>query len=139
AVKSMIDQIISKANSPFPPEPGHVPDGQFVTEMMIPGPKVGLLIGKGGENIRNLQEKGGVKMVLIQEGPQQTIHDKPLRISGDPQKVEFAKQMVIDLLAQKDMEVSIKFWTKSVNGKSVCLHVRGHANAITQKLEKPDG
>ncbi|GBM54715.1 Far upstream element-binding protein 1 [Araneus ventricosus] len=106
AVKSMIDQIISKANSPFPPEPGHVPDGQFVTEMMIPGPKVGLLIGKGGENIRNLQEKGGVKMVLIQEGPQQTIHDKPLRISGDPQKVEFAKQMVIDLLAQKDMERS---------------------------------
>ncbi|GFU45892.1 far upstream element-binding protein 1 [Nephila pilipes] len=104
AVKSMIEQIISKANSPFPPEPGHIPDGQYVAEMMIPGPKVGLLIGKGGENIRNLQEKGGVKMVLIQDGPQQTIHEKPLRISGDPQKVEFAKQMVIDLLAQKDME-----------------------------------
>lgn len=51
----MINEIIRKANSPFPPEPGHVPDGQYVTEMMIPGPKVGLLIGKGGENIRNLQ------------------------------------------------------------------------------------
>ncbi|GBN80711.1 hypothetical protein AVEN_264966-1, partial [Araneus ventricosus] len=37
------------------------------------------------------------------------------------------------------LEVSIKFWAKSVNGKSVCLYVRGHANAITQKLEKPDG
>ncbi|XP_035209132.1 far upstream element-binding protein 1-like, partial [Stegodyphus dumicola] len=104
AVKDMINQIISKANSPFPPEPGHIPDGQYVSEMMIPGPKVGLLIGKGGENIRNLQEKGGVKMVLIQDGPQQTAHEKPLRISGDPQKVEFAKQMVMDLLAQKEMD-----------------------------------
>lgn len=55
AVKEMINEIIRKANSPFPPEPGHVPEGQYVTEMMIPGPKVGLLIGKGGENIRNLQ------------------------------------------------------------------------------------
>ncbi|GIY54445.1 far upstream element-binding protein 1 [Caerostris darwini] len=103
-VKNMIEHIISKANSPYPPEPGQVSDGQYMTELMIPGPKVGLLIGKGGENIRNLQEKGGVKMVLIQDGPQQTTHDKPLRISGDPQKVEFAKQMVMDLLAQKDME-----------------------------------
>ncbi|XP_042912008.1 far upstream element-binding protein 1 isoform X3 [Parasteatoda tepidariorum] len=116
AVKAMIDQIIKKANSPYPPDSnsggggggggggGHMSDGQYTAEMMIPGPKVGLLIGKGGENIRNLQEKGGVKMVLIQDGPQQTVHDKPLRISGDPQKVEFAKQMVIDLLAQKEME-----------------------------------
>ncbi|GIX70284.1 far upstream element-binding protein 1 [Caerostris extrusa] len=85
-VKNMIEHIISKANSPYPPEPGQVSDGQYMTELMIPGPKVGLLIGKGGENIRNLQEKGGVKMVLIQDGPQQTSHDKPLRISGDPQK-----------------------------------------------------
>lgn len=104
-VKEMINQIISKANSPFPPDSANS-DGQYVAEMMIPGPKVGLLIGKGGENIRNLQEKGGVKMVLIQDGPQQTTHEKPLRITGDPQKVEFAKQMVADLLAQKDLERS---------------------------------
>lgn len=61
----MIDQIIKKANSPYPPDSGsgggggggggHMSDGQYTAEMMIPGPKVGLLIGKGGENIRNLQ------------------------------------------------------------------------------------
>lgn len=33
----------------------HVPDGHTIVEMMIPGPKVGLVIGKGGETIRNLQ------------------------------------------------------------------------------------
>lgn len=33
---------------------------------MLPGPKVGLIIGKGGETIKQLQEKSGAKMVVIQ-------------------------------------------------------------------------
>lgn len=56
-------------------------------EIMVPGPKVGLIIGKGGETIKQLQEKSGAKMVVIQDGPAQE-QEKPLRISGDPQKVE---------------------------------------------------
>lgn len=36
----------------------------------------------------DLQERAGVKMVMIQDGPQNTGADKPLRISGDPFKVQ---------------------------------------------------
>uniref|UniRef100_A0A1B0D2X9 K Homology domain-containing protein n=1 Tax=Phlebotomus papatasi TaxID=29031 RepID=A0A1B0D2X9_PHLPP len=36
-------------------------------EMMIPGSKVGLVIGKGGETIKMLQEKTGAKMIVIQD------------------------------------------------------------------------
>lgn len=54
---------------------------------MVPGPKVGLIIGKGGETIKQLQEKSGAKMVVIQDGPTQE-QEKPLRISGELQKVE---------------------------------------------------
>ena len=54
---------------------------------MVPGPKVGLIIGKGGETIKQLQEKSGAKMVIIQDGPSQEA-EKPLRISGDPIKVD---------------------------------------------------
>lgn len=54
---------------------------------MVPGPKVGLIIGKGGETIKQLQEKSGAKMVVIQDGPSQE-NEKPLRITGEPQKVE---------------------------------------------------
>ncbi|KAL1115476.1 hypothetical protein AAG570_007506 [Ranatra chinensis] len=68
---------------------------------MIPGPKVGLIIGKGGETIKTLQEKSGAKMVVIQEGPNQEA-EKPLRITGDPQKVEHAKTLVYELLAEKE-------------------------------------
>lgn len=37
---------------------------------------------------RCLQERTGVKMVMIQDGPMPTGADKPLRISGDPYKVQ---------------------------------------------------
>ncbi|XP_046643900.1 far upstream element-binding protein 1-like isoform X6 [Daphnia pulicaria] len=74
-------------------------------EVMIPGPKVGLIIGKGGETIKQLQERSGTRMVVVQDGPQQE-NEKPLRIYGDPQKVEHAKQLVYDLIAEKEMEVS---------------------------------
>ncbi|CAG9837320.1 unnamed protein product [Diabrotica balteata] len=77
--------------------------GRNSIEIMIPGPKVGLIIGKGGETIKQLQEKSGAKMVVIQDGPNQE-HEKPLVISGEPQKVEHAKQLVYDLIAEKEMK-----------------------------------
>ncbi|XP_045467746.1 far upstream element-binding protein 1 isoform X3 [Harmonia axyridis] len=82
---------------------GGGPGGRNFIEIMIPGPKVGLIIGKGGETIKQLQEKSGAKMVVIQDGPNQE-QEKPLRISGDPQKVEYAKQLIYDLIAEKEMQ-----------------------------------
>lgn len=35
-----------------------------------------------------LQERAGVKMILIQDGSQPPNIDKPLRIIGDPYKVQ---------------------------------------------------
>ena len=34
--------------------------------MMVPGHKVGLIIGKSGETIKQLQEQSGAKIVIIQ-------------------------------------------------------------------------
>lgn len=73
---------------------------QQYQEIMVPGPKVGLIIGKGGETIKMLQEKSGAKMVIIQDGPGQEM-EKPLRITGDPAKVEHAKQLVFELIGDK--------------------------------------
>lgn len=46
-------------------------------------------------------------MVMIQDSNVPTAVEKPLRISGDPQKCQRAKEMVLDLLAEKEMEASI--------------------------------
>ncbi|XP_044743184.1 far upstream element-binding protein 3 isoform X2 [Chrysoperla carnea] len=95
----------SSLNSEFPGLGAQGGGGSGVTqvEIMVPGPKVGLIIGKGGETIKQLQEKSGAKMVVIQEGPNPE-QEKPLRITGDPQKVEYAKQLVYDLIAEKEMQ-----------------------------------
>ncbi|XP_023247829.1 far upstream element-binding protein 1, partial [Copidosoma floridanum] len=81
------DEQIPGANPPYPgPSPLPTTSGNpGLVEIMIPGPKVGLIIGKGGETIKQLQEKSGAKMVVIQEGPGQE-QEKPLRITGDPAK-----------------------------------------------------
>lgn len=38
------------------------------------------------------QERTGVKMVMIQDGPLPTGADKPLRITGDPFKVQVGEK-----------------------------------------------
>ncbi|NXB78315.1 FUBP2 protein, partial [Donacobius atricapilla] len=73
-----------------------------VQELMIPAGKAGLVIGKGGETIKQLQERAGVKMILIQDGSQNTNVDKPLRIIGEPYKVQQACEMVLDILRERD-------------------------------------
>lgn len=51
--------------------------------MLIPANKVGLVIGKGGETIKQLQSKCGCKMMMVQDGPFQNAPEKPLRITGE--------------------------------------------------------
>lgn len=62
-------EVVLTINMP-PPGPTGYPPYQ---EIMIPGTKVGLVIGKGGDTIKQLQEKTGAKMVIIQDGPNQEL------------------------------------------------------------------
>ncbi|XP_030063688.1 far upstream element-binding protein 3 isoform X3 [Microcaecilia unicolor] len=73
-----------------------------IQEILIPASKVGLVIGKGGETIKQLQERTGVKMMMIQDGPLPTGADKPLRITGDPFKVQQARELVLEIIREKD-------------------------------------
>merc|ERR1712029_697464 len=90
--KVMIEGIIAN-------EGGGGRGGHF--EIMIPGHKVGLVIGKGGETIKLLQEQTGAKMIIIQESNAPT-EQKPLRITGAPDQVERAKTEVFKILNAND-------------------------------------
>ncbi|XP_015210742.1 far upstream element-binding protein 1 isoform X1 [Lepisosteus oculatus] len=95
--KRLLTEIVEKGR-PGPVFHHSDGPGMAVQEILVPASKAGLVIGKGGETIKQLQERAGVKMVMIQEGPQNTGADKPLRISGDPFKVQQAKEMVMELI-----------------------------------------
>ncbi|XP_072318897.1 far upstream element-binding protein 2 [Eucyclogobius newberryi] len=89
--KSLIDEIVSKSNDN---------GNSNVLEMMIPAGKGGIIIGKGGETIKQLQARAGVKMYVVQDSSQSPNVDKVLRIIGDHYKVQQAKEMVNDILQE---------------------------------------
>lgn len=102
--KELIEQIRQDGKVPEKLLIGPTAPGEYATEMMIQTGKVGLVIGKGGETIKNLQERAGCKMVLFQEGEYAHAQEKPLRLSGEYSKVMYGKQIVQDLLTAKELE-----------------------------------
>ncbi|XP_027873318.1 far upstream element-binding protein 3-like isoform X6 [Xiphophorus couchianus] len=101
--KRLLVQIVERCRN-GPGFHGDGDGGAAVQEMLIPASKVGLVIGRGGDTIKQLQERAGVKMMMIQDGPLPTGADKPLRISGDPYKVQAAKELVLEVIREKDGE-----------------------------------
>ncbi|XP_053328800.1 far upstream element-binding protein 3 [Spea bombifrons] len=99
--KRLLGQIVERCRN----GPGFHNDmdgNNTVQEILIPASKVGLVIGKGGDTIKQLQERTGVKMIMIQDGPLPTGADKPLRITGDPFKVQQARDLVLEIIREKD-------------------------------------
>ncbi|XP_038559230.1 far upstream element-binding protein 3-like isoform X7 [Micropterus salmoides] len=99
--KRLLIQIVDRCRN-GPGFHGEGEGGASVQEMLIPASKVGLVIGRGGDTIKQLQERAGVKMMMIQDGPMPTGADKPLRISGDPYKVQAARELVLEVIREKD-------------------------------------
>ncbi|XP_045081756.1 far upstream element-binding protein 3 isoform X2 [Coregonus clupeaformis] len=99
--KRMLGQIVDRYRN-GPGFHSEAEDNSSVQEMLIPASKVGLVIGRGGDTIKQLQERIGVKMMMIQDGPMPTGVDKPLRITGDPYKVQQARELVIEIIRDKD-------------------------------------
>ncbi|XP_051523643.1 far upstream element-binding protein 3-like isoform X2 [Myxocyprinus asiaticus] len=99
--KRLLGQIVDRCRN----GPGfhtQMDGNSSVQEILIPASKVGLVIGKGGDTIKQLQERTGVKMIMIQDDPMPTGSDKPLRITGDPYKVQQARELVAEIIRDKD-------------------------------------
>jgi len=77
--------------------PGLVASGQESFDIMVPVEKVGLVIGRGGSTIRELQETSGAKLELASSGEPSRL----LRILGSAQSVEIAKSKIQGLLSQR--------------------------------------
>ncbi|CAA0837684.1 KH domain-containing protein [Striga hermonthica] len=71
-------------------------------EIQVPVEKVGLVIGKGGETIRNMQTRSGARIQLLQqnlsdgEQPKERI----VRITGYKRQIDTAREMIKDAMNQ---------------------------------------
>ena len=61
----------------------------FVVRLLVPSSSCGMIIGKGGANIKHMEESSGVASVRLspKEGPDQGVHPTASMVSGTQERV----------------------------------------------------
>lgn len=79
---------------------GHQPalrEGEDATQIMVPDRTVGLIIGRGGETIRDLQERSGCHVNIV--GEQKSVNGlRPVNLIGTPQAAAMAKDLIMEIV-----------------------------------------
>ncbi|KAL6533996.1 hypothetical protein OROHE_013829 [Orobanche hederae] len=79
---------------------------QFV--MKVPNNKVGLVIGKGGETIKNMQARTGarIQVIPLHLPPGDMSKERTVQIDGTSEQIEAAKQLVEEVTSEglEDMD-----------------------------------
>ncbi|XP_044463218.1 far upstream element-binding protein 3-like [Mangifera indica] len=70
--------------------------------MQIPNNKVGLVIGKGGETIKNMQARTGarIQVIPLHLPPGDTSTERTVQIDGSIEQIESAKQLVNEVISE---------------------------------------
>lgn len=83
-------------------EPASVSSKQYVMKLLVPHPMVGYLIGKGGLNFREIEEKSAAKL-KASEQPMPFSTDRILSVSGVADAIHIALYFICQtMLSQKD-------------------------------------
>ena len=118
--KSAIDRIIedsgmgaiARAGLDPPQKPGRGPvapsagaagvpatlrDGEDCVQIMVPDRTVGLIIGRGGETIRDLQERSGCHINIV--GESKSVNGlRPVNLIGPHQAAAQAKELILEIV-----------------------------------------
>ncbi|MCJ1397790.1 hypothetical protein MMC11_000986 [Xylographa trunciseda] len=111
--KAEIARIIEENGNPargnVPPErfaggnkavAGHQPAlraGEDAEQIMVPNRTVGLIIGRGGETIRDLQERSQCHVNIV--GPEKAVNGlRPVNLIGTPQAAAMAKELIMEIV-----------------------------------------
>lgn len=70
-------------------------DGEAVDYILVSSDKVGLVIGKGGETIKSINQASGAHCEIDKRAPPEAT-EKNFIIRGSAENVERAKQMVLE-------------------------------------------
>ncbi|KAF9973254.1 hypothetical protein BGZ73_003504 [Actinomortierella ambigua] len=69
------------------------------SSMQIPGSKVGLVIGRGGETIRDLQDRSGARIAVAPPSAQDHgTNMRTITLTGDDSAIERAKQFIDEIV-----------------------------------------
>lgn len=81
--------------APLPPP---VPkEGEDSLQIMVPDRTVGLIIGRGGETIRDLQERSGCHINIVSEN--KSVNGlRPVNLIGPPAAARHAKELILEIV-----------------------------------------
>lgn len=72
-------------------------DGEDSTQVMVPDKTVGLIIGRGGETIKDLQERSGCHVNIL--GETKSVNGlRPINLIGSQQAVSVAKDLILEIV-----------------------------------------
>ena len=76
-------------------------------QMMVPDRTVGLIIGRGGETIRDLQDKSGCHVNIVSEN--KSINGfRPVNLIGSASAQNYAKDLILEIVESDQKGISIK-------------------------------
>lgn len=78
-----------------------LPFGHSILEMTVPNNQVGLIIGKGGDNLARLQSQFGVVLQISKEGD-----PRPITIKGPPDALQETKKRIEEIVYTRSNNVS---------------------------------
>lgn len=72
-------------------------EGENSTQIMVPDRTVGLIIGRGGETIRDLQERSGCHVNIV--GENKSVNGlRPVNLIGSEQATAMAKELILEIV-----------------------------------------
>lgn len=72
-------------------------DGEQSSQIMVPDRTVGLIIGRGGETIRDLQERSGCHVNIV--GENKSVNGlRPVNLIGTPAAAAHAKELIMEIV-----------------------------------------
>lgn len=99
AVRSSTDRPAKEAAAPARAS-SHQPalrDGEDSMQIMVPDRTVGLIIGRGGETIRDLQERSGCHVNIV--GEQKSVNGlRPVNLIGSREAAARAKDLIMEIV-----------------------------------------
>ncbi|ORY77672.1 hypothetical protein BCR37DRAFT_118736 [Protomyces lactucae-debilis] len=116
AVKGALPGARHQIRPPKPPSGGQYDNSRLLAEeatsperlvqMLVPDKTVGLIIGRGGENIKDLQAKSRAKINIVPESQSVNGH-RPINLLGEPEATAKAKQLILQIVADDEAGIPI--------------------------------
>lgn len=103
----MIQQMVSDAQSNERPGGGgmgggmgggYQPQGGNTVTIRIPVTKVGLVIGRGGETIRDFEERSKAKILIASDSSGDSNNERVINLVGDDAATQMAKSLIEDIV-----------------------------------------